>query len=46
MDIQKDEWRKKLKAPGMNQAKQYDTIEDFHEREDHIYRQKIEERLR
>ena len=28
-------------APGMNEAKEYDTIEDFHQRDDKKYRQKI-----
>lgn len=41
MGMQKDEWRKKLAAPGMNEAKEYDTIEDFHQRDDKKYKQKI-----
>lgn len=28
-------------APGMNEAKEYDTIEDFHQRDDKKYKQKI-----
>lgn len=43
--MQKDEWRKKLAAPGMNEAKEYDTIEDFHQRDDKKYKQKIQETL-
>ncbi len=51
--IQKDEWRKKLSciyvcyiAPNMNQAKEYDTIELYFQRDDKQYRQRIEETLR
>lgn len=32
-------------APGMNEAKEYDTIEDFHQRDDKKYKQKIQETL-
>lgn len=32
-------------APGMNEAKEYDTIEDFHQRDDKKCKQKIEETL-
>lgn len=29
-------------APGMNEAKEYDTIEDFHQRDDKKIKQKLE----
>jgi hypothetical protein len=44
--MQKDEWRKKLLAHGMNEAKEFDTIEDYYMRDDARYRQRIDERLR
>ena len=44
--MQKDEWRKKLMAPGMNEAKEYDSIEAYHVRDDKKYRQKIDDTLR
>lgn len=51
--MQKDEWRKKLagslysySAPGMNEAKEYDTIEQYHMRDDKKYKQRIEDTLR
>lgn len=46
MAIQKDEWRKKLLAPNMNEAKQYPTIEDYLQRDDPKYRNRIQDRLR
>lgn len=30
----------------MNEAKEYDTIDDYHQREDPKYKQRLEERLR
>ena len=44
--MQKDEWRKKLLAPGMNEAKEYDSIDAYHVRDDKKYRQKIDDTLR
>ena len=51
--MQKDEWKKKLQgrsililAPGMNEAKQYDTLESYHLRDDKKYKQRIEDTLR
>lgn len=33
-------------APGMNEAKEYDTIEQFHTRDDKKYKQRIDDTLR
>lgn len=46
MNMQKDEWRKKLMAPGMNESKEFDTIDDYHMRDDKKYKQKIDDVLR
>ena len=51
--MQKDEWKKKLQgtptptpAPGMNEAKQYDSLETYHLRDDRKYKQRIEDTLK
>ena len=51
--MQKDEWKKKLAgnfdiiaAPGMNEAKQYDTLDSYHLRDDKKFKQRIDDTLR
>ena len=51
--MQRDEWKKKLMgiysiilAPGMNEAKQYDSLEAYHHRDDKKYKQRIEDTLK